>query len=226
MRLAAAALLGCAAAGGPFEPSGCQQALYTLSSQGHTDFELVALCHARLPPAACREASSALGRQPWTEAHIATACERWEVQWNGVKGSAGRGVMDWQYVQETMNTCMHEKSEAGLCKDANTGKPMSMDACIDYKQKMYPEKTKKMTDALNSFYSAAMGVPQQKFEETSSVGSTFSPGLGLPMGVGLMVTMAAVGSFVGLRRVQRQREGKELDEAPLVGADESTEDDA
>jgi len=47
--------------------------------EDHDDFELAALCRARVNPAECHDARRALGPRPWSEESIDAACKPWPV---------------------------------------------------------------------------------------------------------------------------------------------------
>eukprot|EP00413_Alexandrium_margalefii_P034153 CAMPEP_0204577634 /NCGR_PEP_ID=MMETSP0661-20131031/42456_1 /ASSEMBLY_ACC=CAM_ASM_000606 /TAXON_ID=109239 /ORGANISM="Alexandrium margalefi, Strain AMGDE01CS-322" /LENGTH=267 /DNA_ID=CAMNT_0051586487 /DNA_START=77 /DNA_END=880 /DNA_ORIENTATION=- len=148
-------------------PGGCQGMLGKIGASGHNDMELAAYCRANMPPKLCQDALNGLGQQPWSADHIASTCKTWEEQWNAVMsvGVPGREAMDFSQLQETLNGCMAAKAQAGLCQKPS-GKPMALNECVDHKQKIYPDQTKKYSDALNNFYGAVVGgttaVPSSK----------------------------------------------------------------
>mmetsp|Transcript_743 Transcript_743/g.2488 ORF Transcript_743/g.2488 Transcript_743/m.2488 type:complete len:272 (+) Transcript_743:79-894(+) len=139
-------------------PGGCQGMLGDIAAQGRSDAELAAYCRASMPPKLCQDALSGLGQLPWTTGRIASTCEAWKAQWiaAAVMGAPGRDAMDFDSLQATLNGCMAAKAESGLC-EKKPGTPMSLNECIDHKQEVYPQQTKKYNDAIQDFYSAVMG---------------------------------------------------------------------
>eukprot|EP00413_Alexandrium_margalefii_P044221 CAMPEP_0204605388 /NCGR_PEP_ID=MMETSP0661-20131031/58453_1 /ASSEMBLY_ACC=CAM_ASM_000606 /TAXON_ID=109239 /ORGANISM="Alexandrium margalefi, Strain AMGDE01CS-322" /LENGTH=265 /DNA_ID=CAMNT_0051616625 /DNA_START=83 /DNA_END=880 /DNA_ORIENTATION=- len=213
-------------------PGGCQGMLGDVAAQGRSDAELAAYCRASMPPKLCQDALSGLGQQPWSTHRIASTCKTWEAQWNAaaVMGAPGREAMDFNSLQATLNGCMAAKAEAGLC-EKKPGMPMSLNECIDHKQEVYPQQTKKYNDAIQDFYSAVMGAPvtqeggekgtqkggkegdaqllEGDAEEGVSKAADLGPvaalrgrGLYLLAGLGLAVAGFAAG-FTAFRRVRR-----------------------
>jgi len=210
----ALALVGSAAMGdlGSGVAPVCESMLGDVASRGHSDVQLAAYCRASMPPQLCQDAAAALGKQPWSTDRIASACKTWEGQLGGqsARGAPGREAVDFQQLQQYLDQCMHAKAEAGVCQNHDTGKPLSMNECIDYKQRTYPEQTKNIMDALNRFYDVAMGgAPKTatsgavgRSEQVEPIAVARGPSVGLVVGLGSLVAAALAGAagFLRLRR--------------------------
>jgi len=200
------------------QPLGCHTMLSNIAAQGHSDLQLAAYCHAGLPPQLCRDATKDLGKQPWSEDHIAATCGAWEGQY-GMRtpagGAPGRSAQDMSFpdLQKTIDQCIAAKSQAGLCKDQHTGTPMTIEECIAWKQKTYPVKTQEIMSALKQFYAMAMGEappPSQKSEQVGPIDASRGPGLGLVVGSAFAAASVVAGSVVAYRRVRRTSGPRQL----------------
>jgi len=208
----------------------CQSMLSDVAGQGRSDVELAAFCRASLPPQFCQEAASSLGRQPWSSDRIASTCRTWEDRWNarsaaaapgreakgglgkafkghkgggGGWGGDGSSFRSFGDLQKYLDQCMVVKARAGICKMPGTEQPLDLNSCIDYKQKTYPEQTKKFNVAMNSFYSHVMGKSTQ--QELTAAPRGPSAGLLVGLGSVLAATTAAAAGFLRCRRQGMRR---------------------
>jgi len=211
-------------------PPACLNMLSDVTSQGRSDAELAAFCRASLPPQFCREAASSLGEQPWSPDRVASACRTWEDRWNARSAAAapgreaqgvseglaealahghqqgqggGAGFSSFDELQRYLDQCMAAKASAGVCRAPGSDKPMDLNSCIDYKQRTYPEQTKRFTDAVNSFYSHVMSKSELRQERAAAPNG---PGAGLLLGLGsvLAATTAAAAGLLRYRRGGRR----------------------
>jgi len=222
----AMALVASATANGVTSASpACLNMLSDVTSQGRSDAELAAFCRASLPPQFCREAASSLGQQPWSPDRIASTCKTWEDRWDARSAAAapgreakqghgghehqdsgadsGTGFSSFDELQKYLDQCMAVKASAGICKKPGSEQPMDLNSCIDYKQRTYPEQTKRFTDAVNSFYSHVMSKSELRQEQAAAPSG---PTVGL-LGLGSVLAAAttAAAGFLRCRREGKRR---------------------
>jgi len=116
----------------------CHALLDGVVNEGHSHFEVAALCRARFPSNLCREGLNRLGRQPWSAETMRSACASWNTEWkaHAVGPAPARRA---QELVEGMEYAMEKKHELGICK------AMSFEECLQYKASTYPEIAKNVT---------------------------------------------------------------------------------
>jgi len=110
----------------------CHELLAGVENEGHSHFEVAALCRARFPSNLCREGLNRLGRQPWSVETMRSACSSWDAEWkaHAVGPAPTRRTQD---LVQGIDYTMDKKQELGICKE------MSFEECLQYKVKVYPE---------------------------------------------------------------------------------------
>jgi len=232
----APAILATVTADGLFSKTpGCQTMLGDIAARGHSDLELAAFCHATVPPELCRTAMGNLGQQPWSSAHIAETCRAWEDQYEAKNAALGpaRSTQSFPDLQRTVEQCMKVKTDAGLCRGSDTGRPLSLEDCVREKQEKYPKYTQKLTTAMSEFYNIAMTGsaggqsrfprPQQMSERLEPAAATHQLDAGLIAGAALVVASAATVGAVAHRRLRRAAGPRHLLVAD--GQEEATQSD-
>jgi len=109
----------------------CHELLAGVQNEGHSHFEVAALCRARFPSNLCRQGLSRLGRQPWSAETMRSACGSWDAEWqaHAVGPAPARRTQD---LVEGMEYTMDKKHELGICTN------LDFEACLQYKAAKYP----------------------------------------------------------------------------------------
>jgi len=177
----------------------CQTLLADMSAQGHSHFELRAVCRARLPSDVCGSALGLLGRTPWTPATIAATCDRWQTEVAArTRGLApGRRAQTQGTILETLDQCTQLKAQLGLCTNK------TLDECAQHKAQEYPRATQRIINVLNSMYQDATGgggqTPQRKYQ-AQGLGAPAGPGAGSWAGLALLSAVSAgAGAMLAVR---------------------------
>jgi len=116
----------------------CHALLDGVVNEGHSHFEVAALCRARFPSNLCREGLNRLGRQPWSVETMRSACASWNAEWKA-HAAGPAPVRRTQELVESIEYAMDKKHELGICK------ALSFEECLQYKATTYPEIAKNVT---------------------------------------------------------------------------------
>eukprot|EP00420_Gonyaulax_spinifera_P019217 CAMPEP_0197897094 /NCGR_PEP_ID=MMETSP1439-20131203/41638_1 /TAXON_ID=66791 /ORGANISM="Gonyaulax spinifera, Strain CCMP409" /LENGTH=226 /DNA_ID=CAMNT_0043517701 /DNA_START=48 /DNA_END=728 /DNA_ORIENTATION=- len=209
--LAAAAPLLAAAA-----PSGmathCHNFLNRMSTEGHSRFEVGALCRARLPPDVCQRVLKPLGEQPWSPETLDTTCNGWEAEYQSRLEALApsRRAQTVVGVVKMLDQVTAMKAELGICKH------MSLEECAAHKAKEYPKATQKLMKLMRRLYDSYTGNgpavlpdpdsdrPSRLYQDAAPVEAGVLPGrsLGIFAASGALGG-AAVAAAVLARRRQR-----------------------
>mmetsp|Transcript_114292 Transcript_114292/g.227422 ORF Transcript_114292/g.227422 Transcript_114292/m.227422 type:complete len:229 (-) Transcript_114292:122-808(-) len=116
----------------------CHELLAGVENEGHSHFEVAALCRARLPSNLCREGLNRLGKQPWSVETMRSACSYWDAEYNAhvVDPAPARRTQD---LVAGIEYTMDKKHELGICK------ALSFEECVKYKAATYPEIAQNIT---------------------------------------------------------------------------------
>jgi len=126
----------------------CHALLAGMAAQGHSRFELGALCRQRLPHAVCREAMGTLGNQPWSQEAKDATCDRWTAEWQerAMHLAPERRAQTLQDLQSKLDYCTAKKAQLGICENK------TMDECVQHKTTEYPKLTQRVSAVLQSMY--------------------------------------------------------------------------
>lgn len=119
-RVAVSLLVGCVSTGMASSQvlggrSQCKEFLDSMRERSDADFAM--LCRAQLPTNICREASWALGEQPWADGVLDTTCSHWESRWSPqLLKLAARG-------RDLKDVTFHKSSTDQGVKTKGDGKP-------------------------------------------------------------------------------------------------------
>eukprot|EP00420_Gonyaulax_spinifera_P032093 CAMPEP_0197877084 /NCGR_PEP_ID=MMETSP1439-20131203/5901_1 /TAXON_ID=66791 /ORGANISM="Gonyaulax spinifera, Strain CCMP409" /LENGTH=220 /DNA_ID=CAMNT_0043496413 /DNA_START=80 /DNA_END=739 /DNA_ORIENTATION=- len=139
------------------EPDGmmthCRNFLNRMSTEGHSKFEVGALCRSRLPPDVCQKALKPLGEQPWSPATLETTCKGWEAEYQSRLEELGpsRRAQTQVDLMQMLDQATAMKAELGICKQK------SLEECAAHKAKEYPKATAKVQKVMMRLYSQYMG---------------------------------------------------------------------
>jgi len=116
----------------------CHKLLAGVVTEGHSHFEVAAVCRARFPSNLCREGLKRLGRQPWSVETMRSACASWDAEWkaHAVGPAPARRTQD---LVSAIDYTMEKKHELGICK------AMSFEECLQYKATTYPKIAENVT---------------------------------------------------------------------------------
>jgi len=147
----AAAYLVCdlgAAAANPSDIFGlCQDLLRQVDSNGHSKFELGALCRSRLPPGACRMMLAPLdvAQQPWSSERISDTCMAWDVEWKAQTSelSHSKRTEQAKEIKAAVDAALVGKRTLGICDH------LALDECVKDKAQQYEGRTASSTRKVN-----------------------------------------------------------------------------
>jgi len=136
--LASAGLASATSGPSSYVTDKCHELLAGVENEGHSHFEVAALCRARFPSNLCREGLNRLGRQPWSVETMRSACSSWDAEWkaHAVGPAPARRTQD---LVEGIEYTMDKKHELGICK------ALSFEECLQYKINKYPEIVNNIT---------------------------------------------------------------------------------
>jgi len=132
----------------------CHELLAGVENEGHSHFEVAALCRARFPSNLCREGLSHLGRQPWSVETMRSACGSWDAKWKA-HAAGPAPARRTQDLVEGIEYTMDKKHELGICK------ALSFEECLVYKAKKYPQIVENITRIVGEIDSAVQGKDKQ-----------------------------------------------------------------
>jgi len=152
--LASAGLASATSGPSSYVTDKCHELLAGVENEGHSHFEVAALCRARFPSNLCREGLNRLGRQPWSVETMRSACSSWDAEWkaHAVGPAPARRTQD---LVEGIEYTMDKKHELGICK------ALSFEECLVYKAKKYPEIVENVTRIVGEIDSAVQGKGKQ-----------------------------------------------------------------
>jgi len=152
--LAGACLASATSKSSSYVTDKCHELLAGVQDEGHSHFEVAALCRARFPSNLCRQGLSRLGRQPWSAETLRSACGSWDAEWKAhSEGPApARRTQD---LVEGMEYTMEKKHELGICK------AMDFSECLQFKAKKYPEIVNNVTRIIGEIDAAVQGKGSQ-----------------------------------------------------------------
>jgi len=121
----------------------CQDLLRQVDSNGHSRFELGALCRSRLPPRACRMMLAPLdaAQQPWSSERISDTCMAWDVEWKAQTSDlshAGRTERAKE-LKAALDVALAGKRKLGICDH------LALDECVKDKAQRYDGHTASST---------------------------------------------------------------------------------
>jgi len=136
--LAGAGVASAALGSSAYVTDKCHELLAGVENEGHSHFEVAALCRARFPSNLCREGLNRLGRQPWSVETMRSACGSWDAEWkaHAVGPAPARRTQD---LVAGIEYTMDKKHELGICK------ALSFEECLQYKATKYPEIVNNVT---------------------------------------------------------------------------------
>jgi hypothetical protein len=136
--LFAGAGLASATSGSSYVTEKCHELVAGVVNEGHSHFEVAALCRARFPSNLCREGLNRLGSQPWSAETMRSACGSWDAEWKAL--AVGRApARRTQDLVEAIDYTMEKKHELGICKG------LDLTGCLQFKAKKYPEIVNNVT---------------------------------------------------------------------------------
>jgi len=145
----------------------CHELLAGVENEGHSHFEVAALCRARFPSNLCREGLKRLGRQPWSPEIMRSACISWDAEWqaHAVGSAPARRTQD---LVESIDYTMDKKQELGICK------AMSFEECLKFKMTTYPQILNNVTRVVGqiSADASAQGQPSSPSVDTPTAPAT------------------------------------------------------
>lgn len=151
----------------------CGELLKSMHVEGHSRFELGAVCRSRLPPEVCRSALGPLrGNAPWSTETISETCSRWEAEWQAHTAHLvpSRRAQTATNLVETLNLAMQKKRELGICQN------LAFDECARMKAEKYPALIANASRILQEIFTAFMNKRQAVLASTS-VPSAIMPGV-------------------------------------------------
>jgi len=149
-RLLAAAYLVCALGFAADDPSViglCQDLLRQVDSNGHSRFELGALCRSSLPPRTCRMMLAPLDgvQQPWSSERMSDVCMVWDVEWKAQTSELShvRRSEQAKELKAALDAAMTGKRKLGICDH------LALDECVNDKAQQYEGRTASNTRKVN-----------------------------------------------------------------------------
>lgn len=130
----------------------CHTLLTQAQAEGHSHFEMAALCRARFPSNLCRHGLKRLGNQPWSSATMRSACSSWSTEWRtravGPAPARRTEELDEELIH-AIDYTMDKKHELGICKT------LSFEECLLYKVKAYPQILENVSHVLGEISTEA-----------------------------------------------------------------------
>jgi len=128
----------------------CRSFLDQMSTDGHSKFEIGALCRSRLPPDVCMKALKPLGDRPWSPETLDTTCRAWDAEFQARLQdlAPSRRAEETFDLMQSLDNVMRVKRELGVCKTA------SLEECAEHKAKEYPKATQKIITLSEKIYNS------------------------------------------------------------------------